>query len=101
MIRLSKYPRTVVFVTLLLMFALQRWRFQSQHAKNMALLPFWGFFAVVLLKYGLEGVAERKKIKGTLTNQQKAVYYISVGQVIGGIEALLGLLYFLFFKVSW
>ena len=94
MIRLSKYPKTVVFVILTLLFVLQRWRFPNLHVKNLVLLPFLCLFVFLMLKLGLEGVADRKKIMGKLNNQQIALYRIAVGQLIGGIMGLLFLLYF-------
>jgi len=101
MIRLSKYTRVAVITTLILMFALQRWRFQSLFDRNVALMIFTGLCAVWMLKYGFEGVADMKQIKGKPNNHQKAAYYISVGQILSGILVLLYFVFFFLFQSSW
>ena len=93
MIRVYKYSRVAVLVIVTLLFTLQRWRSPSSCTRNVAYMFFIGLCAVWMLLYGLEGVADRKKIKGKLTDRQRTVYYIAVGQLIGGIMGLLFLVY--------
>jgi len=49
-----------------------------------------------MLLYGLEGILDKRKIKGEMNNQQKVRYHIARGQFVGGIMLLLCLIYILF-----
>jgi hypothetical protein len=101
MIRVSQYWQIALITGIAVLVVLKRYRFENLLVRDLANMILIAVCAAWMLKYGFEGIIDARRVKGRLSNRQRADYYISVGQFIGGIIAALFVVFFLLFQSYW